>query len=262
MQLGGRWGLGAMFALAALALARESRASPDASVDAGDGLPLGAPCTSNDECVNTLNVPIVLPDGGVDEARFCVDGVCCNAPCDGQCNACNVQGAPGQCVVVDGQPIGGRTACVDPDGGVCGAGFCDGLNSWCQFPGDYGDHVSCSDAPPACSADDQSVVRMECNGLGQCAQGKQLCRPYACDPDTSACKTSCASDSDCSNSLFGTVVCNNNQCVSQCALDNNCFAGIPNGDACDMSGGQPRTTVTALFLVGAAVALVRRRRRR
>src|SRR4051794_2508881 len=44
---------------------------------------LGETCTSADEC----------------DSGFCVDGVCCNTACDGQCQACDTQ-TLGTCAVV------------------------------------------------------------------------------------------------------------------------------------------------------------------
>jgi hypothetical protein len=49
----------------------------------------GVACTSNNQCLST----------------FCVDGVCCNDDCTGQCEACNLAGKAGTCLPVKGKPV-------------------------------------------------------------------------------------------------------------------------------------------------------------
>lgn len=68
----------------------------------------GDRCTTADECGTGL----------------CVDEVCCETACDGQCSACNEPTLEGQCVTVEGEPRGERNAC-DP-GAVCFEGSCQG----------------------------------------------------------------------------------------------------------------------------------------
>ena len=45
-------------------------------------LPVGDPCGVSDQCTST----------------FCVDGVCCDTPCTGPIQSCNVPGHVGQCI--------------------------------------------------------------------------------------------------------------------------------------------------------------------
>ena len=54
-------------------------------------VPIGAACVASDSC----------PTGST-----CVDGVCCNSSCDGQCQACNTAGNVGTCVTITVCPSG------------------------------------------------------------------------------------------------------------------------------------------------------------
>lgn len=62
----------------------------------------------------------------------CVDGFCCNAACDGQCEACDVSGKEGTCSPVSGKPH--HEACTGDPSGAC-AGTCDGTKTdACSYP--------------------------------------------------------------------------------------------------------------------------------
>jgi hypothetical protein len=67
--------------------------SPDAAVG-NPGKPLAVACAANSECAS----------------GFCVDSVCCNTACDGQCTICNPPGALGYCT---GQISGDDTTSVE-----------------------------------------------------------------------------------------------------------------------------------------------------
>src|SRR5690606_38143508 len=107
--------------------------------------PLGETCGSTDEC----------------ESGHCVDGLCCDRACDGQCEACDGAGSLGLCAPIAGAPHGGRAPC---DGtGTCG-GVCDGTDALaCRYPGA---DTTCRE--PTCSAD---IAKSEaaCNGSGMCS---------------------------------------------------------------------------------------------
>jgi MYXO-CTERM domain-containing protein len=133
----------------------------------------GAACTDAVEC----------------SSGFCADGFCCEAKCDGQCEACDASGSEGKCQAVNGPPENGRPAC-DGDG-TC-AGSCNGvMTDTCDYP--HADQTCDGDTPNSCSDGTETVNR--CNGLGACVASPRDCAPFACDKD--ACKTSCKSDSDC-----------------------------------------------------------------
>jgi hypothetical protein len=107
--------------------------------------PDGVACTSDGQC-----------QGG-----RCVDGVCCDLPCTGPCQACDVSGHIGTCwPIPSGQaPHGQRGACAGS--GAC-AGFCNGSSAQCVFPGP---ETSCP-----CP-----VLSGTCNGAGQCAMLGNVC---------------------------------------------------------------------------------------
>jgi hypothetical protein len=124
---------------------------------------------------------------------FCVDGVCCNAACTGQCEACDAAGLLGTCSPVIGAPHGARTAC---GGTGCAATKCDGAErSKCAAFAD----VTTTCAPASCT-DGASKPEAKCDGKGACSTTATTtaCAPYACG--TNACKTTCQNDMDCSGS--------------------------------------------------------------
>lgn len=55
--------------------------SPDGSSSKSGGKPIADGCAANSECAS----------------GFCVDSVCCNTACDGQCSTCNISGNVGYC---------------------------------------------------------------------------------------------------------------------------------------------------------------------
>jgi MYXO-CTERM domain-containing protein len=132
----------------------------------------GDPCVASAEC----------------DSGFCTDGFCCDAACDGQCEACDAAGAEGTCVPVTGAPHGGRAACAGT--GVC-QGSCDGeAREACAFPA--------AGTPCSASACEAGLFTPagSCDGAGSCSVGSQrACAPYACGDGV--CLTSCADAADC-----------------------------------------------------------------
>ena len=119
----------------------------------------------------------------------CVDGVCCDTACNTQCAACDVSGHTGTCTPVSGAPHGSRVACATI--GPCAA-VCDGTNvNACTYP------------PTVCASSCANATETEslCDNTGACvAQTPQPCNNFVC-ADTSKCKTICATNADCANSL-------------------------------------------------------------
>jgi hypothetical protein len=158
---------------------------------------LGASCNSAEQC----------------ESGFCVDGVCCNAPCEGQCEACAEARAEGSCIPVSGAPRGAREACDDGGGEICLGRSCDGsvTDACVAYPDE---RTVCRD--PACQ-DGQAQPESHCDGQGMCPALEQAeCGNYACG--AKACLTECRSDVDC----VGGSYCDGKRCISgtRCSADN------------------------------------------
>ena len=105
-----------------------SDASLDQSVGDGGASDL-QPVVDLRPILDFSNLPDgILPPGGActDKSQcatgHCIDGVCCEDACEGQCESCN---AAGVCLATLGAPVGTRTACAGT--GEC-ADACDGNN--------------------------------------------------------------------------------------------------------------------------------------
>ncbi len=126
----------------------------------------GAACTINGECTS----------------GNCVDGVCCNTPCAGSCNACTAAkkgaGTNGTCGVI--------ATSTDPDNECPGNTTCNAV----QACGYFGDGQTCS-------------IDAEC-GSGFCVDG--VCCNTACDGLCEACTgaKTMVSDGTCADVVVGT----------------------------------------------------------
>lgn len=141
--------------------------------------PLGDSCGTDGEC----------------NSGYCVDGHCCNAICNGQCEACDDPSSLGRCGTITGPPHGSRAPCKG-EGTPC-AGQCDGAdNSACTYPGgaqscgegrtcDQGDCVQTS---PICV---DEVTTQPPGG------SPESCSPFACNAATGECRQTCAVTAEC-----------------------------------------------------------------
>jgi hypothetical protein len=161
----------------------------------------GAACTRDEAC----------------SSGQCVDGVCCNAACDGQCEACDVVGRVGECVPVIGSPRGDRAAC-DPGTALGCGGFCNGTNrTACAFrTGGLCRAQGCVDGAEALGG--------ACDGAGGCAPtSMRPCAPYGCAEF--GCHTSCVTDAECAAGA---------RCMgSECVLDTDAGVGVDAGTPVD-----------------------------
>jgi MYXO-CTERM domain-containing protein len=156
----------------------------------------------------------------------CVDGVCCDNDCTGQCEACNQPNAVGKCtpIAANQQPAQGRPSCVGkaPCGGVC-----DGTTTRaCTYPGPG---VSCRDAK--CTSGN-AVLAAFCDGAGSCpAQSEKACPPGATCVNDTLCggtPSSCTSDGDCGRDDYcaGGVCSSKNENGVSCNTASECRSGI------------------------------------
>lgn len=188
----------------------------------------GKPCSLAAQCKST----------------HCVDSVCCDSVCGGQCEACNTAGKLGTCSPVTGAPRGARTPCAD-DGTVC-AGACDGATTTsCAYPGAS---VECR---PASCAFGVAVLPAACDALGSCPPlSVRVCDPAACAG--AICSGGCADDGECASGYFCSAgKCEPKKPVGQgCGRDEECAGGLcvdgfccnracgAQCEACDVSGSE------------------------
>ncbi len=138
---------------------------------------LGVPCATSAQC----------------GSGHCVDGVCCNTACVGECQACDVGGATGTCQIIVGQPHGARPACIGVGVAPCG-GSCIGQVA-CWYPTAVCRTTSCTGST--------STLPAFC-GAGTCPTAASVsCAPYTCG--ATACKSTCTSNADCATDATCTA---------------------------------------------------------
>lgn len=201
--------------------------------------PQGAFCEAN-VCKPKAPKGVVCTKGAGCESGFCVDGVCCNEACDGDCETCKnladdngtclpvaegqpdadtcaaneVCSADGACKLAHGQPCSDGSACVAGFcvDGVCCAEACSGTCEACNVAGNVGacTKVGVGKADPGtCPAPN------ECNGLGACKKPNGV----ACS-DGASCTSGICADGFCCDSECGETcrACNLPGALGYCVL--------------------------------------------
>jgi MYXO-CTERM domain-containing protein len=168
-------------------------------------------CTAADECTS----------------GFCVDGYCCNSPCSGQCEACDVPQGEGTCLPVTGGPHGSRSTCPTGDGDVCTATRCDGsTRDMCA--GYVNAQTQCRAG--SCT-NGVATSASNCDGKGHCPDPIiAKCGNFLCGGNT--CKTSCATSADCA---MGNTCDPTGKCVSAATCDGDHTTTSANGTSQDCS---------------------------
>lgn len=172
----------------------------------------GGACTEEKQCASNL----------------CVDGFCCNATCDGQCEACDVTGAEGTCAPLTGVPHQQRPACAAPDpANPCATVTCDG-ETRTSCAGFVGPEVTCG---AATCANGKATLPGNCR-KGSCVTADPVpCGAYACG--ATACNTSCEKKEDCApNNVCDPAT---KRCISQATCDGDHTTTGANGQKQDCS---------------------------
>jgi hypothetical protein len=172
-----------------------------------------ASCNADDQCLS----------------NHCADNVCCDAACNGTCEACLgifTGGADGSCLPATqgGDPHGD---CSDAGSTSCGTdGVCNGSRACEEYPS------STVCVPSACVGMSAQLASM-CDGSGTCVPGgTAMCAPYICT--SGACLASCGGDLDCdANDRCAGGACKLRE-GQTCAAGGQCASGFcVDGVCCD-----------------------------
>ncbi len=179
----------------------------------------------------------------------CVDGVCCNDSCVGQCVTCALPGAEGNCSLA--------APGTDPHKDCGAGGPCDNV---CDSTGQCVDRIGEVCVAPSCSEDSTHAVDLAvCSQVGgACPQIVVDCAPYRCGQvDASGilgCRVECSSIDDCA----GGYACDTD---GKCRLRPD-VAGV-DPESCAFVTPRPSSPSLLWFgVVYAAFTVCRRRFRR
>jgi hypothetical protein len=236
-----------------------ARGKPDARAAAGAG---GQSMSAD----GGLEAPLPNPTctvGTQCASGFCVDGVCCDAACNGPCQSCSLAGnvgicssvknaqddtcngestcsGSGTCLKALGKTCDASSACASgncADGVCCASATCGTCQS-CSIAGSAG---VCAPVPMGQQDADCSLTRA-CDGLGQCRGGLSV---------------DCYADKDCASGHCVDRVCCNQACTGTCYGCNNSedssglcrpILGAPDliaaspctlNNVCDIANGSP-----------------------
>jgi hypothetical protein len=152
-------------------------------------------CDSTGTCKPKQGVTCTTPADCA--SGFCADGVCCSAPCQGACEACDLPGSPGICTLVTGDARHGTCPGTAPCGSTC-----TGQSPSCEY--------TPLGSPCGSVCETSTLTASACDGQGVCtvAAPEDCANGFAC-LDGSACRTSCSEDSHCASDR----VCRDGACV-------------------------------------------------
>ncbi|MBK7398278.1 MAG: hypothetical protein IPJ34_18785 [Myxococcales bacterium] len=178
--------------------------------------------------------------------------MCCDTPCDGQCEACALTGSEGKCTPATGAPRGSRATCDSLSTDDCAKRSCDGATRDKCTGFQNGATTSCG--ADVCTAEKRFQKHGNCDGKGGCAlPDPKPCTPFACDATASSgCKSSCTVEGDCADGFTcaaGTCIqgskCSEDGLASidktgvsssclpyRCGTDGNCLKSCATSDDC------------------------------
>ena len=178
----------------------------------------------------------------------CVDNVCCNTSCTGECQTCN-GASPGTCTNFGGAPP--KTGSCTGGGTFCG-GSCDGTMATCHYPTASCRSGSCN------AATSVATVAANC-AAGLCpAMTTVSCAPYTCNATLTACASGCASDAECTPGNFcDTGTCKPKKAnAAGCALAHECTSGFcADGVCCNAACGEQCASCNLPGNVGSCTAV-------
>ena len=180
-------------------------------------------CDVNKKCAPKLAGGEWCPSGAACTSGFCVDSVCCDTACDGECQSCRLGGAlPGVCSAL---PKGEIDACKADE--VCDSGTCKpdgGLGGIAEACAND-DDTKCYNNDGAGGANDCAAGLCRLGNGQPCDLDKpEHCMSNRCDPATHTCASCSNNDALCP----GTMICqNNNRCElptgSVCGANSTCL---------------------------------------
>jgi len=185
-------------------------------VDAPPPKMQGDPCAAGAECKSTN----------------CVDGYCCDAPCVGACEACDVDQHHGQCTpVTSGQPHD-KPACANA-GQTCGGACSSDSRTSCKFP------VGTTPCRTQTCTAGTKTFGASCDGAGNCPAA--ITTACACNGAGTDCIGACQDDTTC---VAPNSFCNSGTCLAtkptgrMCTGPGECTSGnCVDGYCCDTSCG-------------------------
>jgi hypothetical protein len=181
-----------------------------------------SPCTVNESCCgggDCVNRQCFIRNGfGCLESNWCVSGfcvnqVCCDSACEGECNDCGVIGGSGICTDVDANCSDGNNCTVD----ICTAGSCSSSPIDCSDLDELCRSGVCDAQTGACVAvnnDDDFV----CGTNAACSGGECLCMSGHILCDNTCVAGNCCDASDCDmqgevdESVCAAMICENHTC--------------------------------------------------
>ncbi len=151
---------------------------PPCSIDADCG---AAAYCDDTACVDKLALGQASTDSGHCLSGFSADGVCCDATCDGECQACAKAGGAvldGQCSPLSGMACSSAGACVE--GATCQAGVCAGGSPVVCAPLDDCHVAGVCDATLGACSNPSALDGAPCTaagGAGSCVAGACVADP-------------------------------------------------------------------------------------
>jgi len=179
----------------------------------------GAACSAGTECSSTN----------------CIDGYCCDKPCQGQCQACDVSGSAGVCTGVNGTPhraaSPARSLCTGSDPSCTGSCNASVSQTQCTFPPNTCRAQTCSN--------NLQINSATCDASGNCPAVTQVSCQYTCvgnacggvcSPGSTRCNGNTPQTCDTTGTWQGTTACSGAK--PDCSAATHLCVSRPQGEVC------------------------------